>query len=67
MIGERPDRDRARVLGAAACVASALLMDVPIPATALAERLSVNVKNIGLGGPWNCGDPRIYLSPNRGA
>ena len=24
MIGKRPDRDRARVLGAAACVASAL-------------------------------------------
>jgi hypothetical protein len=39
MIGERPDRDRARVLGAAACVASALLPDVPIPATASAERL----------------------------
>jgi len=39
MIGERPDRDRARVLGAAACVASALLLDVPIPATTSAERL----------------------------
>jgi len=39
MIGERPDRDRARVLGAAACVASALLLEVPIPETASAGRL----------------------------
>ena len=39
MIGERPERDRVRVLGAASCVASALLLDVPIPATVSAERL----------------------------
>ncbi len=39
MIGDKPDRDRARVLGAAACVASALLPEVPIPEIRSAERL----------------------------
>ena len=39
MIGERPDRDLVRVLAAAACVASALLLDGPIPETEQAERL----------------------------
>jgi len=39
MIGERPDRDRARVFGAAGCVASALLLEVPTPETGSTERL----------------------------
>ena len=39
MIGERLDRDRAEVLAAAACVALAFLLAVPIPETSWAERL----------------------------
>jgi hypothetical protein len=37
MIGERADGYRARVLGAAACVALALLLELPIPVTVSAE------------------------------
>jgi hypothetical protein len=38
MSGEWPDRDPARVLSAATGVASAFLIEVPIPETGSAER-----------------------------
>ena len=62
MIGERPDRLAPQLALLRPCYRTCLF-----PQPRRQRDLSVNVKNIGLGGPWNCGDPRIYLSPNRGA